>query len=61
MDDEPNRRRLSDKEVEELKDQLLESIYKDIGKSFVKGFLWIFGTLSLALLAWLGGSGHLTK
>lgn len=47
---EPTRRRLSDEEIEAIKDQLLESIYADIGKSIVKKFLWVTGSLVAALV-----------
>ena len=53
MEDEPTRRRLSDAELEEIKNQLLDSIYKDIGKSVVKKLLWLVGAIGAALVAWL--------
>lgn len=53
------RRPLTDKEIEHVKDQLLESIYADIGKSIVKKVAWVFGAILLALAAWLTGAGHI--
>ena len=58
LEDE-RRRPLTPKEIENVKDQLLESIYADIGKSVTKKFLWVFGAVVLALLAWLTGAGHI--
>lgn len=52
-------KKLTDEEIEEIKQQLLDSIYKDIGKSLVKKFLWVLGAVVLAALAWLNGSGHI--
>ena len=42
-------RKFTDEEIAEIKDQLLESIYVDIGKSVVRKFLWVFGTSVLML------------
>ena len=52
-----NYRRLSQDELSFVKDQLLESIYIDIGKSVVKKILWVFGAVVLAAFAWLAGHG----
>jgi len=60
--DEQERRKnsvLSDEQIESIKDRILASIYEDIGRSLVKKVLWALGVVLLALLAWLGGSGHL--
>ena len=51
-------RAFTDAEIEEIKEQILESIYADIGKSIIKKFLWVAGAMALAALAWLNGSGH---
>ena len=37
--------KLSPEELEEIKKYLLDSIYKDIGKSVVKKFLWVVGSI----------------
>ena len=54
------RRRLSDRELESIKNQLLESIYADIGKSVIKKILWIVGALAAASFAWLAGKGYIS-
>ena len=45
--------RLSPDELKAIKDQLLESIYADIGKSVVRKILWVGGAVILALFAWM--------
>lgn len=49
---------LSAEELDNLKEQLLESIYADIGRSIVKKVLWILGAVAVAGFAWLAGKGH---
>lgn len=46
-------------EIEDLKEQLLQSIYADIGKSFVKKFLWVFGAVVAGAFAALTAFGHI--
>ena len=53
-------RSLSAEELEEVKTQVLESIYADIGKSVVKKILWVGGACGTAFLAWLTSKGHIT-
>jgi hypothetical protein len=53
------RRNFTDDELAQLKEQLLESIYADIGKSLVKKILWVIGAILAAALAWLTGAGHI--
>ena len=53
------RKPLSAEEIETIKEQLLQSIYADIGKSIIKKMLWIGGAVLVALYAWLNKSGHL--
>lgn len=36
----------------------LEKVYTAVGKSVVSKFLWLLGATSLAVAAWLNGSGH---
>jgi hypothetical protein len=60
----PERRSgLSDEDVERIAERAaekaLERVYTQIGKSIVHKFLWLIGAASLAVLAWLNGSGHL--
>ena len=50
---------LTPEQLEAIKEQLLESIYADIGKSVVKKILWLFGASVLALAAWLKIKGIL--
>ena len=50
-------KRLSDRDLEAIKKQLLDSIYADIGKSVVKKVLWIGGAIILALYAWMKAHG----
>jgi len=50
--------KLTQEELTDLKEQLLESIYADIGKSVVKKVLWILGAVAIAGFAWLAGKGH---
>jgi hypothetical protein len=59
-----NRRKnggLSDEQVEAVKNAILESIYKEIGRSVVKWGLWVGGSILLALGGWLAGAGHIFK
>lgn len=60
---EPEERRknsgLSEDEIESIKERVLASVYADIGRSLVRKILWVGGTALLAVLAWLGGGGHL--
>ena len=53
------RKPLTDGELEAIRDQLLESIYTDIGESIVKKALWVFGALCFAAYAWLKGEGRI--
>ena len=56
----PERRRcLTNGEIEEIKKQLLDSIYADIGKNVVTKILWVGGTVLTALLAYLSVTGHI--
>lgn len=53
MDETPNRRGLTQEELDNIKEQLLESIYADIGRSIIKRFLWVVGTVVFAVLVGL--------
>lgn len=56
----PERRRpLSNGEVEEIKRQILDSIYADIGKNVVTKILWVGGAVLAALFAYLSAKGHI--
>lgn len=52
-------RGLSDEELHTIKEQLLASIYEDIGRSVVKKALWIIGACVLAGAAWLAAKGYI--
>ena len=53
------RRPLTDEEIEAIKEQLLESIYADIGKSVVKKVLWVAGAVVVGAFTALAASGHI--
>ena len=62
----PERRlypQLSDEQIERIAERAaqvaLEKVYTSIGKSVVSKFLWLVGAASLAVAAWMNGSGHL--
>lgn len=62
----PERRQfpqLSDEQIERIAERAaevaLEKVYTSIGKSVVSKFLWMVGAATLAVAAWLNGSGHL--
>ena len=54
---------LSDEQIEQIAERAaekaLEKVYAQIGKSIVHKFLWLVGAASLAVLAWLKGSGKI--
>ena len=50
---------LTEQELTQIKQQLLDSIYADIGKSAVKKILWVAGACLIALFAWLAGADHI--
>jgi hypothetical protein len=43
--------------AERAADRALEKVYAQIGKSVVTKLLWVIGTTTLAIAAWLKGSG----
>lgn len=47
---------LSSEQVERIKEQLLASVYEDIGRSLVKKTLWALGAVLSALLAWFAAN-----
>jgi hypothetical protein len=53
------RRPLTEEEIEAIKNQLLNSIYADIGKSVIKKFLWIGGSVVVGAFAALSAFGHI--
>ena len=53
------RRPLTEGELNAIKDQLLESIYADIGESIVKKILWVFGAICIATYSWLKAEGKI--
>lgn len=59
MGDATERRRpLTEEEIEAIKDQLLDSIYADIGKSVVKKLLWVGGAVVVGAFTALTALGH---
>lgn len=50
-------KQLTPEQLEAIKQQLLDSIYADIGKSVVKKVLWITGASFVALVAWSKAHG----
>lgn len=50
---------LSDEQIEQIKDQILKSIYEDIGRSIVTKILWLAGAAFAALVAWLTAKGYI--
>ena len=61
MKNEPQEERrkfveLSPEQVERIKEQLLASVYEDIGRSLVKKLLWALGAVLSALLAWFAAN-----
>ena len=55
-----NRRHpLSQEELTDIKDQLLESIYADIGRSLTAKFLWVFGAVVAAGFTGLTAAGRI--
>lgn len=50
---------LSQEQIDEIKRQLLESIYADIGRSLVRKFLWALGTVVFAAVVGLAAAGKL--
>lgn len=43
--------------AERAANKALEKVYAQIGRSVVTKFLWALGAATLAILAWLKGSG----
>ena len=58
-EEERRQPRLTAEQCEEIKQQILASIYEDIGRSVVKKLAWILGTVLAALLAWAAAKGYL--
>ena len=58
-DSKERRTSLTPEEIEHIKAQILDSIYKDIGKNVVSKVLWLFGAICLAAFAWLSAKGIL--
>lgn len=50
---------LSRDELEAVKRDLLDSIYADIGRSFVKKLLWVAGAVGSAFLVGLSAAGKI--
>ena len=52
---------LTDEQVDQIKEQILASVYEDIGRSLVKKAIWLLGALFAALLTWLASKGYIGK
>ena len=52
--------KLSPEEVEYIKEQILASVYEDIGRSIVKRLLWLAGAALVALFGWLVSTGKIS-
>lgn len=50
---------LSDEQIEAIKEQILASVYEDIGRSLVKKVIWAVGTLLAVLLTWAAAKGYI--
>lgn len=51
--------RLTPQDLEAIKEQILASVYEDIGRSIVKRFLWLAGAALVALFGWLVSTGKI--
>jgi hypothetical protein len=58
-EEERRQPRLSAEQCEEIKQQILASIYEDIGRSVVKKLLWAAGAVFVAVAAWAAAKGYL--
>jgi len=57
--DLPERRKyggLTEKQVDQIIDAILERVYIQLGKSLVAKLLWLVGTTLIALAAWFVGA-----
>jgi len=57
--DLPERRKyggLTEKQVDQIIEAILERIYIQLGKSLVAKFLWLAGSALIALAAWFVGA-----
>ena len=52
---------LTDEQVDQIKEQILASVYEDIGRSLVKKAIWLLGALFAAMLTWLTAKGYIGK
>ena len=64
MQEEPDKEprtngQLSHEDIERIKEAVLASVYEDIGRSVVKKFLWVAGSVLAALLGWAYATGHI--
>jgi len=57
--DNKDRPQFSQEQIDEIKRQLLESIYADIGRSLVKKFLWALGSVVFAAVVGLAAAGKI--
>lgn len=56
---------LSEDEIETLVERVTEKVvanfYAEVGKNVVQKFLWAVGILTVALMAWLGLTGKISR
>ena len=50
---------IAEKAAEKAVKKMTDSMYREIGKGFVKKFLWFVGVVSVALYFWLRDRGVL--
>lgn len=47
--------------AERAAEKALAKVYEEVGRSTVRLVLWVLGAAVVALLAWLGATGKLSK
>jgi hypothetical protein len=52
---------LTDEQIDVIAGRVERRFYERVGKKVVEKVLWAIGLGTLALLAWLGGKGMLSK
>ena len=45
--------------AEKAAEKALEKVYTEVGRSVVTKIMWVIGTVSVALMLWLGSIGKL--
>lgn len=52
---------IADKAASKAVEKVMDHIYQEIGKSVVKKIIMWIGVATVAVMAWLVGTGHLGK